>query len=82
MTLRTQKSTDEIRKLVRIANLDFEKIQNEALNAYLPKIFNLCPFSNDVCTNKQCINCSIFIGTFKKKNSNPKIIGFHRDSSI
>jgi hypothetical protein len=65
-TQRTQKSTDEIRKLVRIANLDFEKIQNEALNAYLPRIFNLCPFSKDVCTSKQCIDCPIFIGTFKK----------------
>ena len=65
-TKNTQKSTDEIRKLVSIANLDFEKIQNEALNAYLPRIFNLCPFSKDVCTNKQCIDCPVFVSTFKK----------------
>ena len=65
-TQRNQKSTDEIRKLVRIAKLDFEKIQNAALNAYLPKIFNLCPFSEDVCTNKQCIGCPIFTSTLEK----------------
>ena len=55
-----QKTTDEIRTLLRNAELDFESVMNKALNAYLPRIFHSCPFSEDICTKKQCIECSIF----------------------
>jgi hypothetical protein len=54
------KTTSEIRALLASASLDFEKVQNEALNAYLPKVFLSCPLSGDVCTTKQCIECSTF----------------------
>ena len=56
----TQKTTDEIRTLLRNARRDFESVENEALNAYLPRIFQICPFSEDICTIKQCINCAVF----------------------
>ncbi len=54
------KTTGEIRALLASASLDFEKVQNEALNAYLPKVFLSCPFSGDVCMTKQCIECTTF----------------------
>jgi hypothetical protein len=56
----TQKTTDEIRALLSNTKLDFESVENEALNAYLPKIFQICPFSEDVCTKKQCMDCAVF----------------------
>jgi hypothetical protein len=56
----TQKTTDEIRTLLNKAKLDFESVENEALNAYLPRIFHSCPFSEDICTTKQCMDCSVF----------------------
>jgi len=62
----TRKTTDEIRGLLTNAKLDFTEIVNEALNAYLPKIFQICPFSEDVCTAKQCMNCEIFKNSVKK----------------
>ncbi len=57
----TQKTTDEIRKLLIDAKLDFESVENNALNAYLPKIFHICPFSEDICTMAQCGECEVFI---------------------
>jgi hypothetical protein len=54
------KSTDEIRELLNNAKLDFESVVNLALNDYLPKIFNNCPFTNDVCTTKQCLECAVY----------------------
>jgi hypothetical protein len=67
-----QKTTDEIRTLLRNAKLDFESVENKALNAYLPKIFHICPFSEDVCTMEQCIECAVFINSAKKtRASNP-----------
>ncbi len=61
-----KKTTDEIRVLLSNALLDFEAVQNEALNAYLPKIFHSCPFSEDVCTKKQCIECAVFKNSQKE----------------
>jgi hypothetical protein len=62
----TQKTTDEIRTLLRNARHDFDSVENEALNAYLPRIFQICPFSEDICTIKQCINCAVFKDSAKK----------------
>ena len=62
----TRKTTDEIRKLLGNAELDFEAVENEALNAYLPKIFHSCPISKDICTKEQCMECQVF------KDSNEK----------
>ena len=56
----TQKSTDEIRELVCDAKLDFESVMNKALNDYLPKIFHSCPFTEEVCTTKQCFECAVY----------------------
>ena len=60
-----RKTTDEIRELLTDAKLDFGEIENEALNAYLPKIFHSCPFSEDVCTTKQCTKCAVFKNSAK-----------------
>ncbi len=60
-----QKSTEEIRELLSNAKLDFESVENEALNYYLPKIFNSCPFTQDVCTTKQCLECAVYKKTCK-----------------
>jgi len=54
-----QKTTDEIQKLLSSAELDFESIVNKALNNYLPKIFRSCPFTEEICTTKQCIECAV-----------------------
>jgi len=56
----TQKTTDEIRALLSNAKLDFDSIENKALNDYLPKIFHSCPFTEDICTAKQCLDCAVF----------------------
>ncbi|MGD0451242.1 MAG: hypothetical protein ABSA79_09355 [Candidatus Bathyarchaeia archaeon] len=56
----TQKATDEIRNLLRNAKMDFEEIENKALNAYLPKIFQRCPYTDEICMTKQCVECAIF----------------------
>ena len=54
-----QKTTGEIRVLLSNAKLDFESVENKALNDYLPKIFLTCPFTEELCTAKQCLNCEI-----------------------
>jgi hypothetical protein len=56
----TQKSTGEIRTLLSNAKLDFELVENKALNDYLPKLFLRCPFTEDICTIKQCMDCAVF----------------------
>ncbi len=63
----TQKSTEEIRKILGDAKLDFESIENKALNDYLPKIFHTCPFTEDLCTTRQCTECSVFVKQKRKK---------------
>ena len=68
----TQRTTNEIRELLRNANFDFASVENDALNAYLPRIFHICPFSEDICTEKQCINCSVFIKSAKKLTFKPR----------
>jgi hypothetical protein len=60
-----RKTTDEIRKLLGYAELDFDAVENEALNAYLPKIFQWCPISEDICTRKQCMGCRVFKDSIK-----------------
>ena len=56
----TQKTTNEIRRLILNADIDFEAIENKALNDYLPKIFQSCPLTEDVCTTKQSVECEVF----------------------
>jgi hypothetical protein len=61
-TVRTQKTTEEIRQLIKSANMDFDTVINEALNGYLPRIFLVCPFTDDFCINKkQCIGCESYL---------------------
>jgi hypothetical protein len=52
-----KKSTEEIRTLIDQAKLDYKSVENKALNAYLPKIFHSCPFTEDICTRTQCMDC-------------------------
>jgi hypothetical protein len=63
----TQKTTSEIRTILENAQLDFDSITNKALNEYLPKIFHSCPFTEDVCTTRQCFECSVFKKLAKQK---------------
>ncbi len=63
----TQKTTNEIRRLIQKADIDFEAIENKALNDYLPKIFQSCPLTEDVCTTKQCVDCEVFNKSTKTK---------------
>jgi len=69
-----QKTTDEIRKLLSYARLDFESVVNKALNDYLPKIFHSCPFNDEPCTTKQCLECSVFVNYGKKQNLETKAL--------
>jgi hypothetical protein len=62
-----QKTTIEIRKIIWNAKLDFESIENRALNDYLPKIFHSCPFTEELCITTQCVECSVFAKTNKQK---------------
>ena len=56
----TSKTTEEIRALVSGAKLNFAVVENQALNNYLQRIFNICPFTEEVCTGKQCIECDAY----------------------
>lgn len=69
----TQKTTDEIRALLSNAKLDFESVENRALNDYLPKIFQSCPFTEEPCTTKQCVECAIFIKSANNQNLAAKV---------
>jgi len=69
----TRKTTDEIRGLLTNSKLHFNEIENAALNAYLPKIFHICPFSEDICKATQCMNCEIFKNSAKKAKLEVKI---------
>lgn len=56
---KNQKSTAEIRLILKNANMDFEAVVNKALNDYLPKIFLSCPFTDELCIQqRQCVGCS------------------------
>ena len=74
-----QKTTREIRALIINADIDFEAVQNRALNDYLPKIFHSCPLTEDVCTTKQCVECEVFKNSSQKpqKNWNKKTKPIH-----
>jgi len=62
----TQKTTNEIRALLANADLVFfDSVENKALNKYLPRIFYNCPFTEDVCTGKQCVECEVFTNANK-----------------
>jgi hypothetical protein len=65
----TQKTTGEIRALLNLACLDFESVENKALNEYLPKIFHSCPFTDEPCTIKQCVDCGVFLNHSNKLKS-------------
>ena len=64
-----QKTTDEIRKLLANAELDFELIENMALNNYLPKMFHCCPFTEELCVIKQCVECETSKKAYEKNLS-------------
>ena len=62
----TQKTTSEIRILLNSVQMDFEQVVNKALNNYLPKLFPSCPFTDDICTVKQCQECEVLKKTIRK----------------
>jgi hypothetical protein len=68
-----QKTTGEIRELLSNAKLDFEEIENKALNEYLTKIFHSCPFTQELCTTKQCVECEVFININKQNFGTLKV---------
>ena len=68
--MKTQKTTNEIRILLTNAKLDFDSVVNKALNDYLSKIFHSCPFTEELCTTKQCVECSVFIKPHKERKKN------------
>jgi len=43
------------------------------LNDYLPKIFQSCPFTEEPCTTKQCVECAIFIKSANNQNLAAKV---------
>jgi hypothetical protein len=52
-----KKSTHEIQVLLEKTNMEFDLVVNEALNSYLPTIFISCPFTGELCTKSQCMEC-------------------------
>ncbi len=52
-----KKSTHEIKTIIEKANMKFDQIVNDALNNYLQKIFISCPFTGEMCTKTQCMEC-------------------------
>jgi hypothetical protein len=55
--VKRNKSTREIQTLLSNANIDFDVFVNTALNDYLPKVFLSCPFTEELCLKKQCMEC-------------------------
>ena len=55
--MQTTKTTSEIKKLLTDANIEYDWAVNTALNAYLPKLLPTCPFTEQICNNKQCNGC-------------------------
>ena len=56
----TQKTLEENRELLSNAKVDFESVEIRALNDFLPKIFQICPFIEEICTIEQCLDCATF----------------------
>jgi hypothetical protein len=52
-----KKSTQEIQVLLEKTNMEFDLVVNEALNSYLQTIFISCPFTGELCTKSQCMEC-------------------------
>ena len=67
--MRTQKTTNEIRVILTNAKLDFDSVVNKALNDYLSRIFQSCPFTEELCTTKQCVECKVFIEHHKERKT-------------
>jgi len=55
--MKATKSTNEIHALLSKANIDFDSAVNIALNDYIYKIFLSCPFTEEICLKKQCLEC-------------------------
>jgi hypothetical protein len=55
--MKTNKSTSEIQALLKKVNIDFDSAVNFALNDYIHKIFLSCPFTEEICLKKQCLEC-------------------------
>jgi hypothetical protein len=55
--MKATKSTNEIQALLSKVNIDFDKAVNIALNDYIYKIFLSCPFTEEICLKKQCLEC-------------------------
>ena len=55
--LKAIKSTSEIQALLNKVNIDFDLAVNIALNDYIHKIFLSCPFTEEICLKKQCLEC-------------------------
>jgi hypothetical protein len=55
--MKTSKSTSEIQALLKKVNIDFDSTVNFALNDYMHKIFLSCPFTEEICLKKQCLEC-------------------------
>jgi hypothetical protein len=68
--VKRNKSTHEIQTLLSNANIDFEAFVNRALNDYLPKVFLSCPFTEELCLKKQCMECDS--SKIPQKNAIPK----------
>jgi hypothetical protein len=47
---------------------------NKALNDYLSRIFHSCPFTEELCTTKQCIDCSVSKNLVNKQKSKQKLL--------
>jgi hypothetical protein len=65
----THKTTSEIRALLINAEIDFDSVENRALNDFLPKIFHICPFTDEPCITKQCVECEVFKNYANKRDS-------------
>ena len=55
--MKATKSTSEIQALLSKVNIDFDSAVNTALNDYIYKIFLSCPFTEEICLKKQCLEC-------------------------
>ncbi len=55
--MKATKSTSEIQALLNKVNIDFDSAVNTALNDYIYKIFLSCPFTEEICLKKQCLEC-------------------------
>ena len=60
--------TAKIKELLSKANLNFDSVENKALNDYLSKIFHSCPFGKCLCIeNNQCDECDAFKNRTKRR---------------